>query len=302
MKASNWWQRLWRPLLAVALCAAAHSPTWAFKVDMYAVGNWSAGDCDTNPDDNRPSWPGMAAAWYDRMGVQGHTKTGKFVDGNMNLSRFCTGAGCADSSWIDWPDAAMIAVHGYDYGGGGGGGWGGLMRMKWNGKCGTQFGGLSPNMFVGDHNLKILHASSCVSANDDYLPNLRKSMNNGGAKKLHMFTGFHGCMWISSSYNNDYKQTAIDGQWGGIANSWVKNHYKKFGCAWWDPFNWYKTCTEQCPVAYTIGSSSSAALTRLYYESYGNALAFGSPGGSSWYAWMGYRGCKPACVDHAFNP
>jgi hypothetical protein len=298
MKTSILWRHFWRLVVAAALSATASSPAWAFKVDMYAIGNWSAGNCDTNPADNRGSWPGMAQAWYDRMGVQGHTKTGKFVDGNMNLSRFCTGAGCADFVWVDWPDAAITAFHGYDYGGG----WGGLMRMSWNGQCHTKFGGPSPNMHVGDSNLKILHASSCLSANDTYLPQLRNSMNNGGAKKLHMFTGFHGCMWISASYNNDYKQTAIDGQWGGIAHSWVKNHYKKFGCAWYDPFGWWGTCTEQCPVAYTIGSSSSSALTRLYYESYGNALAFGSPSGSNWYAWMGYVGCKAACVNHTFNP
>lgn len=303
MKTSTLFMGLWRLLTAMALAAAACSPAWALKTDMYAIGNWSAGNCDPNPADNRPSWPGMAKAWYDQMGAQGHAKTGQFIDGNMTLQRFCDpthDAGCQDWAYVDWPDVALVAFHGFDYGGG----WGGLMRWSWKGQCSTKFGGGSPNMRVGDSNLKILHASSCLSANDTYLPNLRKSMDKGpnSPRKLHLFTGFHGCMWISSSFNNDYKKTAQGGQWGGVAQSWVKNQYRRLGCAWYDPFNWFHTCTEQCPVAYTIGHSSTSALTRLFNESYGNALAFGSPAGSNWYAWMGYVGCKPACVNHAFKP
>jgi len=302
MMRTEWLAAGLKLLVGIATVTALASPAMALRTDMYAIGNWSAANCDSNPADDRPSWPGMAAAWYNQMGAQGHTKTGNFTDGNTTLQRFCDpskhAGGCQDWWYVDWPDAAITAFHGSNDGNA----WSGLMRWQWNGECNTRFGGTAPNMSVGDISLKILHASSCRSAEDTYLPNLRNSMDKGTGKRLHMFTGFHGCMWISSSYNNDYKQTAIDGQWGGIANSWVKNHYKRFGCAWYDPFNWFHTCTEQCPVAYTIGSTSSAALTRLYYESYGNTLAFGSPAGKNWYAWMGYPGCKPACVGHPFTP
>jgi hypothetical protein len=289
--------------MLVGLAAlAAMSSAMALRVDMYAIGDWTGGDCDSNPADNRPAWPGMAQAWYNQMGAMGHTNTGNFTNGNTNLSRFCDPAnpagvtGCIDYVYVDWPDAAINAFHGFNDGDA----WGGLMRIDWHGDCNTRFGGTTPKAILGDNSLKILHASSCRSAEDTYLGNLWRSMDKGTGKRLHMFTGFHGCMWISSGYNNDYKQTAIDGQWGGIANSWVKNHYKRFGCAWYDPFNIFGTCTEQCPVAYTIGSTSSAALTRLYWESYATALAWGSPAGHNWYAWMGYVGCKPACVGHAF--
>ncbi|WP_374591631.1 hypothetical protein [Aquabacterium sp.] len=295
--------RAW--LVKLALTAAAlltFHPAHALRVDMYAIGNWSAGDCDTNAADNRPDWPGMAQAWWSQMGAQGHSLTGKFVDGNTSLARFCdpsVDASCTDWAWVDWPDAAITAFHG----GNDGNAWSGLMRKAWKGSCNTRFGGTSPNMKVGDSSLKILHASSCRSAEDTYLPNLWRSMDKGNGKRLHLFTGFHGCMWISSGFNNDYKQTAIDGQWGSVASAWVHNHHKtNINCAWYDPFNVFGTCTQQCPVAVTIGASSTEALTRLYYESYGNAAYWSTPSGHGWYAWMGYVGCTPQCVDHAFHP
>src|SRR4051812_35434414 len=116
--------RFSRRLLARTLAAIAVSTglssALALKVDMYAIGNWSGGNCapgDTDTD--RGSWPGMAAAWYDWMGIMGNTKTGKFVDGNMTVQRFCDpsfNAGCQDFAWVDWPDAAIIAAHGFDAG------------------------------------------------------------------------------------------------------------------------------------------------------------------------------------------
>jgi Family of unknown function (DUF6345) len=296
---------LLRTLVGVAVSTALSSAL-ALKVDMYAIGNWSGGDCAPGDvDSNRGSWPGMARAWYDWMGFLGHQKTGAFVDGNMTVRRFCdptVNASCADHSYVDWPDAAIVAAHGWDDGDR----WGALMRNAWSGECGLRMGKASGNTFVGDSNLKFLNASSCLSLNDNYFGNMRVAMkksNAASSRGLHVMTGFHGVMWITSSFNGDYADSAIDGHFHGVAYAWVTNHYRanQFSCDSGDPFNWFGTCQDQCPTAMTIGPSGGNALNRLLHERYNNSAAFGSPTSRNFYAWMGYLGCDPV-AQNAFNP
>ena len=302
--------RLSTPMRLALRCAAgvalstALSAALALKVDMYAIGNWSGGNCAPGDTDaNRGSWPGMANAWYDWMGIMGHSKTGKFVDGDMTVKRFCdpsVNPGCRDYLYIDWPDAAIIAAHGFNAGDR----WGALMRNAALGTCSTVMGSTTGNMFVGDGNLKFLHASSCLSLNDSYFSNMRYAMKETGSTKgLHVMTGFHGLMWISSSFNGDYAATAINGQVQSVASAWTGAHYKsnKFSCAGYDPFNWFGTCQDQCPTAMTIGATRESAMSRLLNERYNNSAAFGAPSGRGYYAWMGYPGCDPV-GENAFAP
>jgi hypothetical protein len=298
------------PQLRMALrCAAglalstALSTALALKVDMYAIGNWSGGNCAPGDTDaNRGSWPGMANAWYDWMGVMGHTKTGKFVDGDMTVKRFCDPSwnpGCRDYVYVDWPDAAIVAAHGYNAGNG----WGALMRNAALGTCSATMGN-GGNMHVGDNNLKFLHASSCLSLNDSYFAGMGSAMKKvGNPKGLHVMTGFHGLMWISSSFNGDYAATAINGHMQSVARAWTGAHYKsnRFSCAAYDPFNWFGTCQDQCPTAMTVGANGASALNRLLNERYNNSAAFGPPNGNAAYAWMGYPGCDPA-GENGFAP
>jgi hypothetical protein len=295
--------------LAAAALLAVTVPAEALKVDMYAVGNWSGGNCTPgNTDNDRGAWPGMARAWYDAMGFMGNQRTGAWVDGNITTKLFCDpswDASCRDFSYVDWPDAAIVAAHGYDAGNR----WGALMRNSWNGYCHTKMGGecapgTDSRLCMGDNNLKFLHASSCLSLNDNYFGNMRYAFKkNGSSKGLHMMLGFHGVMFISSSFNGNYSSTAIDGHFMPVANAWTNNHYKsnKFECAAWDPFNWFGTCQDQCPTAMTIGATPGNALNRLLNERYNNSAVFGSPTGRSYYAWMGYVGCDPVAED-AFKP
>ncbi len=295
--------------IALVLAVAAAAPAWALRVDMYGIGNWSGGDCEPgNTDLDRGSWPGMARAWYDAMGLMGNTKTGAWVDGNMSLQKFCDpafDANCKDATYVDWPDAAIVAAHGYDAGNQ----WGALMRSKWNGYCRIRMGGdctTNPDSRVcaGDSSLKFLHASSCLSLNDNYFSNMRSAFKKNGTNKgLHEMLGFHGVMWINSAFNGDYADTAIDGHIMPVSNAWTSNHYKsnQFSCAAYDPFNWFGTCQDQCPTAMTIGPNGGSALNRLLNERYNNSAAFGSPTSRNYYAWMGYVGCDPVSED-GFNP
>jgi hypothetical protein len=282
---------------------------------MYAIGDFVPGGSGGCGGDDRGSWPGMAQAWWDEMGAHGHYKGPggsqyKYVDGDMTIRRFCepdtyNAANCKDyqsssPSGVDWMDAAILAMHGWDDGDH----WGALMRhpAAWNSECGLRFGGSSAMVHVGDQWIQFLHASSCHSADDDNLDGIRYAMvKSGSSLRAHQFDGFHGVMWISSSYNGDYHDTAADGHVVSVAYSWVTNHYKSNsqGCEWYDPFNWFGTCQDQCPIAYSISSTQSGALTRLNNERY-NWL-YSDPPGNSWYAYMYYAGCDP--VDETtFNP
>ncbi|MEO5732924.1 MAG: DUF6345 domain-containing protein [Rubrivivax sp.] len=290
-------------LVGLALTTALSSAL-ALKVDMYAIGNWSGGDCAPgDTDSNRGSWPGMAQAWYDRMGSVGHQKTGQFVDGNMTVRRFCDptfNANCKDTIYADWPQAAIIAAHGWDAGNR----WGALMRNREYGTCGMVMGGNAGTTFLGDSNLRFLAASSCLSLNDNYFSDMRVAMKKSGSSKgLHVMMGFHGVMWISSSFNSDYSNAAFNGHIQSAAKGWVTSHYKpnRFSCASYDPFNWFGTCQDQCPTAMTVGPTAGNALNRLLNERYNNSSAFGSPTGRNYYAWMGYPGCDPVS-ENAFNP
>lgn len=301
--------RILRPAIAAAVLAVSALPASALKVDMYAIGNWSGGNCDPgNTDANRGSWPGMARAWYDMMGLLGNSKTGSWVDGNITLKLFCDptwDAGCRDNVYVDWPDAAIVAAHGYDAGDQ----WGAVMRNSWNGYCRLRMGGecapgTDNRVCVGDSNLKFLHASSCQSLDDNYFSNMRFAFKkNGSSKGLHMMLGFHGVMYIRSSYNGQYSNSALMGHVIPVSDAWTQNHLhvNSHGCADHDPFNWFGTCQDQCPSAMTIGPTANSALNRLNNERYNNTASFGSPGGRAYYAWKGYLGCDPV-GENGFNP
>lgn len=278
----------------------------ALYVGDYAIGDFVPGASGGCGGDDRSSWPGMAQAWWDEMGAHGHYKgpAGSqyiYVNGNMTVKRFCDpntyDINCRDyqSSWpagVDWMDAGIIATHGWDDGDH----WGGLMRYPWNGECGLRMGGSSNQVKLGDSWTMFLIASSCQSADDDNLPGIRFAMQDTSTsttRRMHQFDGFHGLMWISSSYNGDYHDTAADGHAVSIGYSWVTNNFKNNsqGCAGYDPFNWFGTCQDQCPIAYSIGSSGSDALTRLVNERY-NAT-YSDPTSNSYYQYYYYAGCDP---------
>ena len=293
----NWFAHTAQSLVALAGCTLAASAS-ALYVEMFAIGDFvpgSSGGCGGN---DISDWPGMAQAWYDEMGALGHYKAGKRVDGNMTIRRFCDNTtysgSCLDYSSIepgvDWADAAIVAYHGSDNGDH----WFGTQRYPWNSACAVEAGGTSNMVHFGDKWLMFFHTSSCFSMDNNNLGNARNAMvKSGASRRSHQWDGFHGIMWISSSFNGNYSNFAFDGHVHGIAYAWVTNHYKKgqFNCAWYDPWNWFGTCLDQCPVGYSIGTSSADALNRLNWERYNNV--FSDPSGDSWWAYMYYPGCHP---------
>lgn len=313
MKFRNDLARAGRACALVAGCALAQDAS-ALYVGMYAIGDFVPGTSGGCGGDDRSSWPGMAQAWWDTMGAFGHYKGPggsqyKYVNGNMTVKRFCDpntyDAGCRDyqsasPSGVDWMDAAIIATHGWDDGDH----WGGLMRYPWGGECGLRTGGSSSMVKVGDSWEMFLLASSCQSADDDNLPGIRNAMQDTASsttRRAHQYDGFHGIMWISSSYNGNYSGTAWDGHFVNLGYAWVTNQFKNNSqdCAWYDPWNWYGTCQDQCPVAYAIGNSASDAQTRLFNERYNYTYA--DPASNNWYWYYYYENCDPV-GETAFVP
>jgi hypothetical protein len=258
----------------------------------------------------------MAQAWWDHMGVHGHYQGPggsqyRYIDGNMTIRRFCDpsyDSDCRDyqstnPAGVDWMDAAIIATHGSDSGDH----WSGLMRYPDGAiadSCDIDGGGSSGEFKVGDSYIMFLHLSSCQSADDDNLDGIRFAMEDtttSTTRLAHQWDGFHGLMWITSSFNGDYSDTAHDGHSVSVAYSWVTNHYKnnQFECAWYDPFGWLGTCQDQCPVAYSISNSGGNALTRLNNERYN--FVYADPPDNTAYAYMYYAGCDPS-GETTFNP
>lgn len=288
-------------VLLLLLALAPPTAARAMEAKVFAIGDFvpsASGGCGGNDIGH---WPDMVDEWYDEMDSEGHSKDGQYTNGNMTIQRFCdvdTLAGCNDSAFLDDADAAMIALHGSDSGDH----WAGTMRAPWSGQCALDAGGTADNMFVGDLDLEFIHLSSCFSADDDNLGGIRNAMTDpvdGG--HAHQWDGFHGIMWIGGRFDDDYEDFADDAHDVAMATAWVTNHYRNnsVDCEDYDPFNWFGTCQDQCPVAYSISSSESSALTRLNHERYNNI--YSDPPGHGWYAYMYMEGCN-SVGETTFNP
>jgi hypothetical protein len=288
-------------LLAVLFASSLATAAGAMEVKVFAISDFvpsGSGGCGGNDISH---WDNMVDEWYDEMGSHGHQKDGQYTNGAMTIQRFCDpdwNSGCQDHLYLDEADAAMIATHGSDSGDH----WAGTMRNPWSTECALDAGGTAPNMNVGDVDLEFIHLSSCYSADDDNLSGIGAALHDtvdGGY--AHSWTGFHGIMWIGGSFDNDYEDFADDAHSVSIASAWVTNHYHSdsVDCEWYDPFNWFGTCDDQCPVAVTISTSGADALTRLNNERYNNV--YSDPSGNSGYAWMGYVGCNPV-GETGFSP
>lgn len=250
----------------------------AMEVKVFAIGDFvpsSSGGCGGG---DRSHWPAMVDEWYDEMGSKGHLKDGQYTNGNMTIQRFCDpdwNASCQDYNYADESDAFMIALHGSDSGDH----WAGTMRWLWSGNCALDAGGSANDMWMGDFDAEFIHLSSCFSADDDNISGIRFAMRDPidspvNGHRAHQWNGFHGIMWIGSSFDDDYEDFADDAHSIAMARAWTNNLYDStVDCSWYDPFNWFGTCQEQCPVSYSVSNTGANALTRLTYERYNNVYS-----------------------------
>ncbi len=251
------------------------------------VTRWDAGGCNQNTVD---AWDNMVKKWYDEITDTGNTpwghagkawvRDGFYHNGNIVDSDF------TDDDLVDWgnddgadrldePDAIMIALHGIDPNNDS---WYGAVRVDepGTGNCNATM----ENMKLGNGDLEFLHFSSCESMNQESW--LQWADVYYG---LHQIDGWHGLMWISTSYNGRYRRFADDAFNISIAESWIDNHYDNAWEAWQEH--------DHCPVAHGVGTSQSSASARLGNEEYDWVYSDLSHGSIGYVMVFAIVGCDP---------
>ena len=291
------------PLLVLSMALVMVTPAKGMEVKVFAIGDFvpaSSGGCGGNDIGH---WPVMVGHWYDWMGIIGHQRDGRYTNGSMTLRRFADPdffAGGQDFWYIDDADAFMIALHGGDNGDH----WQGTLRYPWSGQCAIDAGGSADDMHVGEIDAEFIHLSSCFSADDDNIWNVYTAMRDplDGGSYAHQWDGFHGIMWIGGGFDSDYKWFAIQGHTMALSSAWLQNMYhSRVSCASYDPFNWFGTCQEQCPVAFEVGTSSNNALTRLLHERYNYVYSDVTQGSFGGRAILYFPGCD-SVGETGFTP
>ena len=278
-------------LVCAVLLAAAALPAGAnhLEAKVYAITNWpSSGDCNGN---DVSAWDDMALAWLDEI-ADGPVffRDGAWINSLLRRSILCDPdsgfSPCDDADRIDDADAALIALHGSDSGRH----WSGLLLQD-DGDCRIHApeGASTDAMFLGDVDLEFLHLSSCNSMDDDNLNWTRRmfadidSLTNGA--RLHIATGFHGVMAISTGRADDYEDFADDAHDVAISDAWLDNLYD-------DDVDYTDGSSgAQCPVAFAASNSANSAKSRLNSERYTDIKT--DPIGNNGFAYAFYELCDP---------
>lgn len=239
---------------------------------MFVITNWDE-NCDGS---QRNSWDNMVQAWYNRItddlpapfghGADAWIPSGSIVNGDILDDRFVDESSYVwgrDNVFVDSADALMVGLHGVDalddHR------WCGrvLMDLSGPGNCNANQGHIE----LGDNDLEFLLLSSCNSMDrDDWWPNWNSSFDG-----LHQVDGFHGLMWINSSYVGRYQGFASDAFWISIADAWLDNLY----------IHHANNSHDQCPVARNVGTDGSNSLSRMNHERFNHVYSdppgLGSP-------------------------
>lgn len=241
-------------------------------------------------------WDDLGLAWYNEITdsgfsmlgwcLWGHcndyfTKDRLMVNGPIKANLFADPSRVAwgqDGSYLDEADAAMICTHGWDdidY-------WAASMRqVDGANDCNIN---ARTEMKIGDSDLEFLHLSSCHSMDDNMIPKAHTLFSKAGSSsRLHQLDGFHGCMWIGSSFIDDYEDFADDAFDMSVGLAWEVNMYRENVNGQWT----------QCPIAYAVGSSAEDCLNRLTTERYNNVGA--DPSAVNYYCYYYYPNCRPDC-------
>jgi hypothetical protein len=288
-------RRSWTLFLAV-LAAASVGVTPESKereTVVRVVTRWDS-DCDGG---NRSAWDDMADAWYDEITNDdsepngqgsrawwkgGFYHNGEIIDGDFTDPDIVSWGNDDGTDRLDKADAYMVALHGGDASDGR---WIGRVRVDEDGggNCDAYQGSIE----LGDgDDLEFLHLSSCNSMDeDDWWDEWNDTFD-----RLHQVSGFHGIMWIHSSYTSDYEDFAEDGFDDTIMEGWMYNMYKS------DVKN--DGDSDQCPVERAVGTTREECLDRMDTERYDDVLT--DPEGndeSRWECVYFWDGCDPRGKD-----
>ena len=272
----------------------------AREAQLFGITQWTS----TCPGGTRNAWDNMGNAWYNEITdtgfnffglcIGGHcgdayTRDYRMVNGSMKGDYFTERAlfshgQDSNSNRIDSADAALIFTHGNDVADF----WVGLMREKdGNNDC---YINAQTELRIGDYDTEFLHLSSCKSLEDNQLGKAYQLFGHpSNQRRLHLLTGFHGCMWIGNSLISDYEDFADDAFDMSVGLAWMQNMYRT------DIVDSAGVKHTQCPIAYSVGSDFSDCLNRLTTERYKNVKPDPSSVGA--YCYYYYNDCDPACED-----
>lgn len=256
-------------LLVLALCAissaAYHRPPSSERGALVKViSKWNS----TCSGSERSSWDNMVDGWYDDITNDwptpwGHStrawwRDGFYHNGNIVDSQFADdsivgwGNDDADDTGIDEPDALMVGLHGSD--GCTNGQWCGSVRVDeaGDGNCAAWQG----HMLL-DYDLEFLCLSSCHSMDQAvWFGNNAWSSSFG---RLRQIDGFHGLMWISSDFDDEYEDFSDDAFDVSIPEAFIDNLFMN---------NVDGPGSDQCPCARGVGNNSDDLWYRMGHEEY----------------------------------
>jgi hypothetical protein len=286
------------PALVSGICLVApaasanHLEAKYYSIDDFSAACGGADRC----------WSSMLDDWYQEMDDHGwYHRDGRSIDTFFGTSMTATifadpdqEAGGRDDESVDEGDAVMIGTHGADSNNR----WRGTMRSQGGDEnCRLEAPNASDGeLFVGDWDLEFLHMSSCNSLDDNQLGNAWRLFQDpadspGNGNRLHQLDGFHGVMWIYCNWGFRYQDFAEDGFVVSIKDAWLSNMNVLSNPT--DPDgDGVNQSYPQCPVAYSVGTSSfDQCVNRLQTERY-NAVQ-GEPGQINYICAYAFEGCTP---------
>ncbi len=254
--------------VSATVARAQSAPTTA---GMGAIGKvittWNS-DCSGN---NLSWWDDMVDGWYDEItstshhGSEAWWRDGFYVNGYHVDSDYCdpTKVTWGDDDGVDEvdeADAIMIGLHGGEYGTYDQ--WFARVRVdeSGSGNCDAK----QEDMLWGDFDLEFAHLSSCHSMDWDvrYCGTGCTSGCCGWSDtfdRLHQIFGFHGCMWIGSSWPARYEDFADDAFYMPIGTAWIDNLYVT-GIG--------SNNVDSCPMVRGTGSDVDDLWDRVFHEQY----------------------------------
>lgn len=236
-----------------------------------AITEW--GDCGGG---TRSSWDDMCMRWRQKMGSKGWGQWWRNF-GNVTIERYVDPDmatwGNDKYNW-DGGDAALICTHGSSSANNG---WSGSMHHRSNGECSLDGSQMKIGRFNGNGNSRFMHLSSCNSGRYEH----RLNWFTAAQGRVHEIMGFHGWMYIGSSYVNEYGYLANNGFGKGVGRVWMDEMYHED--------HWYNSWKNLCPMAFGFGNTSASAQN-AHNEKYNDNWGDRTP---NWMSTRYYKGCSP---------
>lgn len=236
-----------------------------------SITTW--GDCGGG---TRDWWDDMCMRWRQTMGARGWSQWWRNFE-LVTIERYVDPDMATwgnDKNNIDGGDAALICLHGASNAGSG---WAGTMHHRSNGECNLDANQMIIGKANGNGNLRFLQLSSCNSGRFEH----RLNWFTAAQGRVHEIMGFHGWMYIGSSYVDEYGYVANNGFGKGVGKVWMDETYHED--------HWYNSWKNICPMSFGFGNTQATAQN-AHNEGYNDNWVDRAP---NWMSTRYYKGCSP---------